>query len=73
MTDVTKQMQNAIPAELDTNLKMNTSFENIDRNTINYNELTNSFITALKTMKIELDDEVAGRFVVKTITREVYV
>lgn len=72
MTDVTKQMQNAIPNEFDTNLKMNTNFENIDKNTIDYNELTNSFINALKTMKIELDDEIAGRFVVKTITREVY-
>ena len=71
MKEVEKQMGNAIPKQF------NTSTNNI--NGARYsgsssvsNDMVSAFKEALSEMKIELDDEVAGHFVEKTVTKIVF-
>ena len=46
---------------------------NIDRDdSSKYNKLVSAFETALSNMTIELDDEVAGKFVEKTVAKAIY-
>lgn len=42
------------------------------KNELNYDVLINAFKDALSEMKVELDDEVAGSFVEKTVSRKIY-
>ena len=79
MSDVTKEMQNSIPSSFDTDINANigsnlkNSLSN-NNNSNNYNNnLIEDFKTALSQMKIELDDEVAGKFVKKTVEDAIYV
>lgn len=67
MKDVTKDMQEAMPTSLDVCPTINGSG-------VRYGEMdmVSAFKEALSEMKIELDDEVAGRFVDQTVTRLVY-
>lgn len=67
MQDVTDDMQSSIPTSFDVDANMNGSSA-ISSN----NSLIEAFKTALSEMKIELDDEVAGRFVDKTVTKLIY-
>ena len=69
MKEVTNEMQNAIPTSFDTDL-------NVGSNSVaggsNYYSMVDAFKEALSEMKIELDDEVAGRFVETTVTNAIY-
>lgn len=69
MKEVTNEMQNAIPTSFDTDL-------NVGSNSVaggsNYYSMVDAFKEALSQMKIELDDEVAGRFVETTVTNAIY-
>ena len=69
MKQVTSDMQNSLPTSLDTAItpQVNTSLA-----TANYFSMVDAFKEALSEMKIELDDEVAGRFVETTVTNVIY-
>lgn len=60
MDDVARDMQDAIPTSFDVN------------SSVHGNGMVEAFIEALSRVKIELDDEVAGRFVDRTVTRLIY-
>lgn len=71
MANVTKEMQDAIPTSFDVGASINGvsagsqgAFAQLD--------LIGAFKDALSQMKIELDDEVAGKFVEKTVARAIY-
>ena len=51
---------------------MNTISQQQLANQISHTELVDAFKEALSEMKIELDDEVAGKFVDKTVTKLIY-
>ena len=70
MQAVSSEMQDAIPTSFDTNVALNGS--NSYGYNLAYDNLVNSFKEALSQMKIELDDEVAGRFVEDTVSRAIY-
>jgi len=63
MKDVRAQMTDAMPTSFDVDASVNGS---------NYYGMVNAFIEALHMVKIELDDEVAGKFVEDTVARQVY-
>ena len=69
MANVTKDMQNAIPTSFDTDLNVNSG---ISSNSFSYDAMLDAFKEALSDMKIELDDEVAGKFVERTVARAIY-
>lgn len=69
MREVTNEMQNAIPSSFDTNVNVGSS-AGVGSN--NYYGMVDAFKQALSEMKIELDDEVAGRFVENTIADVIY-
>ena len=69
MKNVTNEMQNAIPDSFDTDLNVGTN-TNIANNS--YFNMVEAFKEALSEMKIELDDEVAGKFVRNTVTNAIY-
>lgn len=71
MSEVSSDMANAIPTDFDTsiNASMNTSTSS---GAASYNNMLGAFKQALAEMKIELDDEVAGKFVENTVTNLVY-
>ena len=75
MGAVTRQMQDSIPTEFDTNTSINgitgTSSAN-STNVFSYQSIVSAFEEALANMKIELDDEEAGRFVRKTVEKAIY-
>lgn len=70
MKEVTNEMQNAIPTSFDTDV--NVGSNNIASGNSNYYSMVDAFKEALSEMKIELDDEVAGRFVETTVTNAIY-
>ena len=52
---------------------LTNKLNNINRDdTSKYNSLVKAFETALGNMTVELDDEVAGKFVEKTVARAIY-
>lgn len=69
MKDVTADMQNAIPSSFNTDLNLAGS---TGSGANNYFNMVQAFQEALSEMKIELDDEVAGRFVRDTVTNAIY-
>lgn len=69
MANVEKEMQNAIPTSFDTELNVNGS---VGASAFSYDSMLTAFKEALSDMKIELDDEVAGKFVEKTVARAIY-
>ncbi len=71
MSDVSSDMANAIPTNFDTNINANMN-TNANSSASTYNNMVGAFKQALAEMKIELDDEVAGRFVENTVTNLVY-
>ena len=68
MKNVTQEMQNAIPTSFDTNFNNSSDGSSI----FSYDTMLNAFKEALSDMKIELDDEVAGKFVERTVARAIY-
>ena len=66
MQDVSKMMADSIPQSFDINPSLNGSSV-----TSSY-DMVGAFKEALSQMKIELDDEVAGRFVENTVARAIY-
>lgn len=71
MEDVSKEMAGAIPSSFDVNPAVYGSAAG-GRMRGGYIEMVEAFKEALADMKIELDDEVAGRFVDQTVTRLIY-
>lgn len=69
MANVTSEMQNAIPTSFDTDLNVGNS---VASGSSNYYSMVDAFKEALSEMKIELDDEVAGRFVETTVANAIY-
>ena len=69
MSDVSADMQNAIPTEFDTNVSMNTSSSSHGSN---YDYLVTAFREALKDVKVTMNNREMGAFVVSTLEREVY-
>lgn len=69
MANVTSEMQNAIPTSFDTDLNVGSS---VASGSSNYSSMVDAFKQALSEMKIELDDEVAGRFVETTVANAIY-
>lgn len=69
MANVTSEMQNAIPTSFDTDLNVGTGSAS---GSSSYASMVDAFKEALSEMKIELDDEVAGRFVETTVTNAIY-
>jgi phage-related protein len=79
MAEVTKEMQDALPTSFDTDVSLNTpalsgqvadevSFANMTAG----DTLVDALQTALKSVKIELDDKPLGNFVVNTVERAIY-
>ena len=74
MVGVNKQIQNALPTDYDLNSNINSynSVNNYGNGSVSQINLVESLKKALKEMKIELDSEVAGRFVTDTVERVIY-
>ena len=72
MQDVARDMQNAIPTDFNVAANVNGSKPTLGSTESSYFDLVSAFKTALAEMKIELDDEVAGRFVETTVARAIY-
>ena len=68
MSDVTADMQGAIPTSFDTNVNMSTSSSYGS----NYDYLVGAFKEALKDVKVVMNNREMGAFVVSTLEREVY-
>ena len=69
MREVTNEMQSSIPTSFDTDLNVGT---NSGSGSSNYSSMVDAFKQALSEMKIELDDEVAGRFIETTVANAIY-
>ena len=72
MDNVVAEMQNAIPTSFDTNINTGTTGGSSIGANYSYDTLVSAFEVALANMKIVLDDEVAGKFVVKTVADAIY-
>ena len=68
MEDVSRQMADAIPTSFDVSPSVTGARYGSDSGL----DMVNAFKEALSQMKIELDDEVAGRFVESTVARAIY-
>ena len=67
MSDVSAEMQGAIPTEFDTSVSMSTSSSGST-----YDYLVRAFTDALKNVKVEMNNREMGAFVIKTVERTVY-
>lgn len=70
MKGVSEDMQNSIPTEFDASMEIKSN-KNIQNDSLNSN-LVQAFKTALKEMKIELNDREVGNFVDSKIAEMVY-
>jgi len=68
MKEVTADMQDALPTSFNTDVNVGSG--SVASNS--YFNMVQAFQDALSQMKIELDDEVAGRFVKDTVTNAIY-
>lgn len=68
MSDVSADMQGAIPTSFDTSVNMSTSSSYGS----NYDYLVSAFKEALKDVKVVMSDREMGAFIVSTVEREVY-
>lgn len=69
--NVISNIADSIPSEITLNNQTDSLMNDMNKQEDNYN-MIEAFKTALSQMKIELDDEVAGEFVERTVTRVVY-
>ena len=74
MKNVSAEMEGAIPTNFDTTTTINGSNASSFglASEYSYNRIVEAFQDALSSMKIELDDEEAGRFVRKTVENAIY-
>lgn len=70
MSDVTADMQGALPTEFDTNVNMHTASSSYGGS--NYDHIVGAFIKALKDVKVVMNNREMGAFVVETVERAVY-
>lgn len=70
MKAVTSDMQKSIPTNFDVESNLNVKNNNSSQMTTR--DMFNTFIDALKEVKIELDDEETGKFVRKTVAKAVF-
>lgn len=71
MSTVTKDMQNAIPTNFETDSMINETNGNVI-GTNSYFNVVEAFKDALSQMKIELDDENMGKFIDKTVSQTIF-
>lgn len=71
MTDVSKEMANAIPTEFDTNVNMNSN-ANSNYTNVSYDMMLDVFKEALREVRIVMDDREMGSFVTDTVEKVVY-
>lgn len=71
MSDVTADMQGAIPTEFDTSINMNASSSPYSFN-MNMENIIKAFVKALKDVKVVMNNREMGAFVVETMERVVY-
>ena len=69
MSDVTADMQGAIPTEFDTSVNMSGSSSSYGSN---YDYLVTAFKEALKDVKVVMSGREMGAFIIDTVEREVY-
>ena len=69
MSDVSDEMQSAIPTEFDASITTKVSGATKQNS---YDLMVSAFRTALREVKVELDDREVGRFVTKSVERVVY-
>ena len=69
MSEVSADMQGAIPTEFDTSLNMSTTSSSYGSN---YDYLVTAFKEALKDVKVVMNNREMGAFIVSTMEREVY-
>lgn len=69
MENVTKDMQNAMPTEFDTNVNMHNTSSSYGSS---YDYLIKAFKQALKDVKVVMNNREMGNFVVETVERVVY-
>ena len=62
----------SLASDISTAMTPNGDLSGLNSGFNNYNSMIEAFKEALSQMKIELDDEVAGRFVRDTVTRAIY-
>lgn len=79
MTDVTKDMQNALPTKFDTDVTLNSSAlagKIADTKSLtqqlNQESIANAVAEGFKSVKIELDDQKVGTFVTNTVQGALY-
>ena len=73
MKSVSAEMENAIPTNFDTGIKnVANATSSSYTSDYSYNRIVEAFQDALSSMKIELDDEEAGKFVRKTVENAIY-
>lgn len=72
MKSVSQEMGDAIPKSFDVETSINSIAGARASATNSYDSMVGAFKQALSEMKIELDDEVAGKFIDKTVTRLIY-
>ena len=70
MSDVTADMQGAIPTEFDTNVNMHSASSSYGGS--NYDYLISAFKQALKDVKVVMNNREMGAFVAETMERVVY-
>ena len=71
MEDVTKDMTNAIPTEFDTDINANYG-SSASLGGSNYDNLVSAFKTALKDVKVVMNDREFGTFIENTMEKVVY-
>ena len=74
MANVTKDMEQAIPTNLGNDIAVNGAelSSSSYASDYTYTKIVEAFQDALSSMKIELDDEEAGRFVRRTVEQAIY-
>lgn len=74
MKNVSAEMEGAIPTNFDTGVTLNgSSASSLNyASEYSYNKIVEAFQDALSSMKIELDDEEAGKFVRRTVENAIY-
>lgn len=72
MSDVSDEMQSAIPTEFDTDISANMKMASATANVSTYDLMVSAFKQALSEVKVVLDDREMGSFVTDSVERVVY-
>ena len=68
MGEAKKEMANSIP----TDFNVSTNIRNSDRSSYTYDNLVSAFKEALKDVKVVMDGDQMGEFVINKVAKEVY-